>query len=70
MNILQHTPYKWGIYHKIGTRRKTSGRNATEGQILHTLVTALRNLTPRYDMASMMSGVPLASLVEDDFFSF
>lgn len=33
-------------------------------------MTALRNLTPRYDMASMMSGVPLASLVEDDFFSF
>lgn len=58
------------MYHKIGTRRKTSGRNATEGHILRTLVTAFRNLTPRYDMASTMSGVPLASLVQDDFFSF
>ena len=70
INILQHIPSRWGIYHKIWTRRKPSGRNVSEGHILHTLVTALRNLTPRYDMASMMSGVPLASLVEDDFFSF
>ena len=70
INILQQTPYKWGIYYKMGTRWKTGGWNATEEYILHTLVRALRNLTPRYDMANMMSGVPLASLVEDDFFSF
>jgi hypothetical protein len=33
-------------------------------------VTVLRNLTPRYDIARTMSGVALASLMDDDFFSF
>jgi len=70
--------YKYITTYPLQVGHLPQDMNQTENQLakcywrtnLHTLVTALRNLTPRYDMASMMSGVPLASLVEDDFFSF
>ena len=61
--------YRTDRQRRDAPKRNHRGHGKTH-RTLHTLVIVLRNLTPRYDMASTMSGVDLASLMDDDFFSF